>query len=333
MIEAYRGHLPDMVQDDFDFLELLRKRPQDINNQMESTFNRVSDFCSMMSRAVFGLQAPSIDFRTIIREGHFVVLNLAEIKHQSSEASNAIADFVINDIRNTCAETPVAERRPFSLFIDEAGRHVADDLGQFLDEARKWRLSVCLSAQHLSNFQKGDNIDLTDQLMGNCKTFISFQQRSLFDVKTLAEFFGKPNLILQEREQVMDRPFKPNDEIITLTDHGRSEQLGLSRSAGISIGESKSKGKATTASRSTGTASFNASSQSRSTSQQKSTSTSTGTNTGFGHHDSSSDSMSPIMIDGQVLHLPGHMTGSGMSGFDGNSESTSESSGSSKGRT
>ena len=333
VIDTYRGHLPEMVQLDFDFLELLRKRPQDINGQMESTVNRGADFFSILSRAIFGLQAPSIDFRRIIREGHFVVLTLAEIKHQSSEASSAIADFVINDIRNTCAETPVAERRPFWMCIDEAGRHVADDLGQFLDEARKWRLSVCLCAQHLSNFQKGDNIDLIDQLMGNCKTFVSFQQRSLFDVKTLGEFFGKPNLILQEREQVMDRPYKPNDEIITLTDHGESTSASVTNSNGISIGKSKSKGRAHTKSTSNGWSSFNASSESESTSTHESTSESHGTNTGMGHHDSASDSMSPIMVDGHVLHLPGHMTGSGLSSFDGRSESSGSSHGSSEGHS
>ncbi len=295
--------LSTMIKSDYEFLFGLN-RPLDADHYLESTLNRITDVCSTMTRAIFGNQAPSFDFQTAIKERHCTIVNLKEAKSISREAGTPIADFIINEIRNVCAEFDEAgERTRHYLIIDEAGNYMADDLGDFLDEARKWQLSICLGAQHLSNFKKG-NTDISGQVLGNCRTVISFQQRNLEDVESLGKFYAYPNLNLSELKHVTDRPDRDADEIVLMKSRSTSDGLSQTRSAGESKG--KNEGKGIHISKAQGNAVTESENEGYSVGKQKFRSKGIGSAAGTGMTSASGSSagMSPMMIDGNLIEVP-----------------------------
>jgi hypothetical protein len=299
---ALQQHLPSSVQLDFEFLHSIQ-RLLDQDKYLESTLNRINEFTSAIGQQVFGNNAPPIDLQTAIRKRHFIVVNLRETKHLPREVGRPIADFMIHAIRNFCSEAPADERVPHHLIIDEASEFLGDDLGRFLDEARKWKLSVCLAAQQISNFRRGD-IDISGQVLGHCKTFISFQQRNLEDVEILSKHFAYPNLILQERQHVMNLADPAADEIIELTDTSTGVVRGAATSLGRSHADTKSEGVTLTEARSHAESKIagKATSESRQTSTQ----------IGEGHGSTSGASQGTgaghgaqfLTLDGRILQMP-----------------------------
>lgn len=275
--------LPEEVQRDFAKLHKLQ-RPQDRDALLESTDNKLSEILKPLTRAIYGREAPSIDLRQIVSQRHTLLVNLKETDDLRRESSKPIAGLLIQQITDVCKLfSDRDERVPHFLIIDEAHEFIGEDLGMFLDQARKWQLSACLAGQHLSSFRKGE-IDLTDQLLDNCKTVVCFQQKNIEDVEELGKYLGYPNYQLQERYSVMDRPDPSKDEIMHLKDVGRSS----------------AKHKAHTDVRSRGNA------QTHSSSQQHTS----GTGDGEGTSDHAGESVGAVhgiqnlQIDGMIVPLP-----------------------------
>ena len=229
-----RPRLPRQTQIAFDNLQRT-KRQGERDAQTSSTENLFTDILTDLTQAVYGRQTESINLRRIISNHEMLVVNLKETDNLSRDASKPIAALLIQQIGNVCKTfEQKGQRTPHYLILDEAARYVAEDLGDFLDEARKWRLSVCLGAQTLSSFRKG-KVDLSEQIRSHCKTFVSFQQRNNRDVEELGKYFALPNYVLYERLQEVDRPGK--DEIITLKDKSRSHNQSQGKTTSEGTGE------------------------------------------------------------------------------------------------
>ena len=220
-----------MILGDLDYLSSLpRRRDQDF--YLESSMNNVRAFSDDMTEAVFGNHATSIDFKKILKQREILIVNLRPSLCLHESAARSIADFLIHSISAAAETLPKKERTPHTLFIDEASQYVAEDLGEYLDEARKWKLSVALIGQQLSSFQRGD-VDIGEKVLSHCKLLASFQQKGLDDVEKLGKFFALPNLLLEEGTQRHQVPDASEDRIVTLLDRSRGNSTTQSKAKGF----------------------------------------------------------------------------------------------------
>jgi hypothetical protein len=244
VFEALEASLPQDVLLDFRRLHSMgRARDQDAYT--ESTDNRLRRFLSPITGAMCSGSAPGIDFGEIIRRRHVLLVNLKST-FISREVANTVGGLVINEIVNAMmrADEEKGIRTPHHLVIDEASEFLGEDFGYILTKARKWGLSLVLSAQSRSSFRRGE-VDVWENVTNCCKTVVSFQQKNVPDVRELGEFFAFPNRVLYEMYRVMDRPAPELDEIIETVDRGRAQTSGVSNTStrsdnvGVSRGEAE----------------------------------------------------------------------------------------------
>jgi len=192
-------HLPRHVTADFDRLNDLSPNRQ--AEMTDSTINRLRSFLSPIVTAVFQDHLHTIDFGQIIRNQEIVIVNLCETNYFSADQAKAIGGLIIHEIlAKTRAVRKRSQRVPYSLIIDEASEFIGRDVQRALTGHRKFKLSVCLSAQQLSSFTT-ETLDLIPDILNCCKAKICFQQENPDDLEYLAKVFGYTNLDFTEHYQ------------------------------------------------------------------------------------------------------------------------------------
>ena len=91
-------------------------------------------------------------FRRIMDEGGIVIVNLAKGR-VGADVANVVGGLLVTNIMNAAFsrhEVPERERRPFFLYVDEFHSFTTEAFAGALSETRKYALSLCLSAQHIS---------------------------------------------------------------------------------------------------------------------------------------------------------------------------------------
>ncbi len=303
ILHAINDRLPRKVRHRYDFFQSI-KDPLKREQYIESTINNVRAFLKNMPELIFGRQAPSIDFAEAIRNRHCVVVNLRATRQGINErAAMAIADFVIHKVKHACRENDEANRRvPHHLIVDEASIYLAEDLGHFLDQARKWKLSVCLSSQRLGQFDRGD-VKVSPTVMAESGLFVSFRQKDLEEVQNLGKFFAYPNYNLKERTSRTQVPDKDFDRLVPITDTSTSKQHveSTGTSAAHTDGKSHVEG----------------------SSHSEGISTATGKNRNTGSSVSTNQHYTHVDVGGMQVLMP--VSGSGESTFQGSGDSDSTS--------
>ena len=301
ILQAVEGQLPRKVRQRYDFFRAIRN-PLDREKYIESTINNIRAFLKNMPELIFGQQAPSIDFAKVVRNRECVVVNLRATRHGVNErTAMALADFIIHKVKHACRENDEADQRvPHHLIVDEASIYLAEDLGQFLDQARKWLLSVCLSSQRLGQFDRGE-VEVSPTVMAETSLFVSFRQKDLEEVRNLGKFFAYPNYNLTELRSRTQVPDSEYDRFVQTTDTARGSQRSQS------LGQSTAETEGLT--------------QTNGTSDAYSTQSSSGKNRNSGHSVSTNQHYAPIDIGGTQVPMP--MVGIGTSDFSGTGVSDS----------
>ena len=128
----------------------------------------------------------SIRLRQIMDHGKILLVNLAKGKIGEDTASllgsMLVSRFGLAALSR--ADIPEVERQDFSLFVDEVGTFSTISFANILAEARKYRLSVFLSTQMLSNLDPR----VRDAILGNIGTLIAFRL-GINDAEVLAKEF------------------------------------------------------------------------------------------------------------------------------------------------
>ena len=226
-------HLPAEVRGDFASLRSYRSEDQR-KKETESTINRLRSLLSPIVKAIFSSSAKTIDFRQIINNRGVVLVNLRKTDFFSADQRNAIGGMLIHEVLSTAETTTRQNRAPFYLIVDEARLFIGQDLMEGLDEARKFKLSVCLAGQHLGQF-KTEEFDMTPSILNNCGTILCFQQKHPEDLDTWKKFFGYANLNFEKHFQIMDRQY--GYDFLDVEDSSESHTKGQSRNTGGSFTE------------------------------------------------------------------------------------------------
>ena len=133
---------------------------------------------SPLMRNIIGQVRSRLDLRHAMDSGKIVLVNLSKGKIGEDTAaflgSILVTKFQIDAMSR--ADVAESERRDFFLFVDEFQNFATESFATILSEARKYRLSLTMANQYVTQLLLGDrNTTLRDAVFGNVGTLISFQ--------------------------------------------------------------------------------------------------------------------------------------------------------------
>ncbi|HZS09332.1 MAG TPA: type IV secretion system DNA-binding domain-containing protein [Blastocatellia bacterium] len=111
--------------------------------------------------------------RQVMDEGKILLVNLAKGR-LGEDASSLLGSLIVSRLGLAAlsrAGLPEEERRDFFLYVDEFEHFVTLSLSNILSEARKYRLSLVLAHQYLSQLDPR----IRDAVLGNVGTVIAFR--------------------------------------------------------------------------------------------------------------------------------------------------------------
>ena len=121
---------------------------------------------------------PGIDLFETYKSSKIIFLFLDSRRY--GETAKTIGRFILQDLKNVSArvdaEVPKADRRPFSVIIDEFSDLASEDFIGFLDRARSSRMSVVVAHQEICDLQR-ISPEFAGRLMGNTSTLYAFLQK------------------------------------------------------------------------------------------------------------------------------------------------------------
>ncbi len=159
-----------------------------------------------MMRNIIGQTKSAFDFAKVMDEGKILFMNLS--KGMTGEVNSKLLGLIIVSklqvaaLRRQKELTGGKKPRDFFLYIDEFQNYVTDAIESILSEARKYRLSLHLAHQYISQIdtsqqQKG-GVNLKDAVFGNIGTMMSFKigaQDAEYMAKEFAPVFTDQDLI------------------------------------------------------------------------------------------------------------------------------------------
>ena len=97
----------------------------------------------------------AVDFRSIMDEGRILIVNLSNI---GTDVRDILGSFMLSLMHQAAvsrSQVPGSTYRPFHIFCDEAHRFVTDAVEDLIAETRKFKVSLTLAHQYMSQFTTG----------------------------------------------------------------------------------------------------------------------------------------------------------------------------------
>ena len=126
--------------------------------------------------------------REVMDQGKILIINLSKGR-LGEDNSTLLGAFIVTSIQQaamTRANIPEVERRDFFLYVDEFQNFISGSFASILSEARKFRLSLIIAHQYLSQLDE----ETANAVFGNVGSIISFQVGA-DDAERLALQLGK----------------------------------------------------------------------------------------------------------------------------------------------
>jgi len=136
--------------------------------------NKVGAFLShpLLQRILTNPEKP-LSLRKIMDEGKILLVNLAK-GSIGEDTSNLLGSLLISRFDLAAlsrANIPESDRKDFSLYLDEFHNFTTQSLVLMLSELRKYRLSLVLAHQYLTQLEP----NILDAILGNVGTIIVFR--------------------------------------------------------------------------------------------------------------------------------------------------------------
>ncbi|MDD3896643.1 MAG: type IV secretion system DNA-binding domain-containing protein [Candidatus Peribacteraceae bacterium] len=141
--------------------------------------NKVGQLLSTpLIRNIVGQVKSTFDIRHAMDTGKIILVNLSKGKLGEDTSaflgSMLVTKFQIDAMSR--ADIPEKERRDFFLYVDEFQNFATESFATILSEARKYRLSLTMANQYVSQLLISDSrTTLRDAVFGNVGTLMSFQ--------------------------------------------------------------------------------------------------------------------------------------------------------------
>lgn len=144
------------------------------------------------------LVRPNIDlhFRQIMDEGQILLVNLSrgELGEDSATLLGSLLVTTLSLAAFSRAETPLAERKPFFVYVDEFQSFTTLSVAGMISELRKYGVGLILANQHLGQLER----EVRSAVLGNAGTVIMFRlgpEDAHFMTKELTPVFGQSDLM------------------------------------------------------------------------------------------------------------------------------------------
>jgi hypothetical protein len=149
-----------------------------------------------------------LDFRTIMNSGKSIIISLGDLEDETKRLIGAMLMVAIEQA--ALSRTDIAERRPFTLLVDEWGSFAAQErtIATILSQCRKFALHLYLAAQSLSQVS-------SNRLSGaleNCRLMIAFA-------------LGRASAEIQAKQIGFADPFAIKEEAATHTQHSQYQSI------------------------------------------------------------------------------------------------------------
>src|ERR671916_1667903 len=149
-----------------------------------------------------------LDFRAIMNSGKSIIISLGGLEDETKRLIGAMLMVTIEQA--ALSRTDIAERRPFTLLVDEWGSFAAQErtIATILSQCRKFALHLYLAAQSLSQVS-------SSRLSGaleNCKLQIAFA-------------LGRASAEIQAKQIGFANPFAIKEEPQTQTQHSQYQSI------------------------------------------------------------------------------------------------------------
>lgn len=133
-------------------LELGELSDRDLAIAVSSVQNKVGMLLAGPLRNILGSPRSTIDVSRAMDNGHCLIFNLAKGKlgAGATHLLGALFTIAFAQAAERRAAIPESERRDFTLYAEEVSNYTNDSLLSIIAESRKWKLSVVLSHQTLS---------------------------------------------------------------------------------------------------------------------------------------------------------------------------------------
>lgn len=123
-------------------------------------------------RALCEPQTP-LRFRTIMDEGHWLIINLSKGR-LGADVTNVLGGLIVASIVNAALSrqsVPARQRRPFLLHVDEFHAFTTSSIADILPETRKYGLGLTLVHQHIAQVETA----VFDAILGNVGSLMVFR--------------------------------------------------------------------------------------------------------------------------------------------------------------
>jgi len=121
---------------------------------------------------MFECDHSSIDFRGMMDQGLFVIVNLSE-GAITSDLANFLGSLILARVYlagMSREDTHEEKRRPFNVYVDEAYRFVTASIKDILQSLRKYKVYMTLASQYLEQYRE----DVALSIPSLCDTIICF---------------------------------------------------------------------------------------------------------------------------------------------------------------
>ncbi len=136
--------------------------------------NKVGQFISNpLIRNIIGQTKSTIDMRKIMDEGKILIMNLSKgrIGEDNSRLLGALLITKLQLAAMSRVDVPEEKRKDFYLYVDEFQNFATESFANILSEARKYRLSLILGHQYISQMDE----TVRDAVFGNIGTLVVFR--------------------------------------------------------------------------------------------------------------------------------------------------------------
>jgi DNA helicase HerA-like ATPase len=154
------------------WIEFNAKPAKDQSLEVGSLQNKVAALADPLPlRLTIGQRTSTIDIQKIIDTGQVLIVDLSGM---GDEPAHLLGAFLVSQFAQAAerrAAMTEQERRDFTLYIDEFQNFASQAFTRILSESRKWRLSLILAHQFLSQLPDA----IAASVIGNCATLVSFR--------------------------------------------------------------------------------------------------------------------------------------------------------------
>ncbi len=171
--------------------------------------NKIGQFFSSdLIRNILGQEKSTFDLRDIMDNRKILIVNLSKGR-LGEDNSSLLGSLLITKIQLAAmsrVDIPNEEdRKDFYLYVDEFQNFTTDSFATILSEARKYRLSLILAHQYISQLTESGNEKVRNAVFGNVGTMIAFRIGSDDAYRIEKEFepvFTSQQLISLNKTQV-----------------------------------------------------------------------------------------------------------------------------------